>query len=130
MGVAIRCLTDLRAIQNNKNTQIEKIEDLTKFQTAKKEYKSILEKSIPKDTDIKIEFRTVFKGDGSTFHDRYLICKYGINKCRAWSLGISVNALGKSHHIIQIVESPNEVFRLIQDMWEDANGENELIFKI
>lgn len=33
------------------------------------------------------------------------------------SLGTSVNALGKSHHIIQTVNTPSEIFRIIQEIW-------------
>ncbi len=128
-GIKIRCLTDLGSIQENKHTRVRCKEGLTNYQSVKENYKSILEAAIPLNSDLDIEFRTVYGGNGSKFHDRYVVCQYGINKCRAWSLGTSVNAIGKNHHIIQIVESPNEVLRIIQNMWDKTDGERGLIFK-
>ena len=66
---------------------------------------------------------------GIPFHDRYLILKYGLNKSGAWSLGISVNSLGKSHHIIQIVQSPMDVIETIDAIWNQSLGEGCLIYK-
>ena len=99
-----------------------------KFQESKKALESELSTSIPRQTDLQLEFRTVRGSYGERFHDRYLILKYGINKCRAWSLGISVNALGTSHHIIQIVESPEAIAEVFERIWDDTDNPECLIY--
>lgn len=50
-----------------------------------------------------------------------------INKSGAWALGISINSLGKSHHIIQIVQSPMVVIKTIDVIWNQSNNEECLI---
>ena len=47
--------------------------------------------------------------------------KYQLNKTRVWSLGTSVNSVGKSHHIIPSVESP----MLIDDFFDDVWSQND-----
>jgi hypothetical protein len=78
---------------------------------------------------MKLEFRTVGGDYCTPFHDRYLILKYGINRPRVWSLGISVNSLGKNHHIIQIVESPMDVISTVEEIWNSSKVDDSLIFK-
>ena len=128
-GISIKCLTNLRAINNNPATRIENKDGVSRTNATIMEFRTILNKAIPQGSDLKIEFRTSGGTTGSTFHDRYLILKYSINKPRAWSLGISVNSLGKSHHIIQIVQLPVEVIKTIDFIWNQANTEECLIYK-
>ena len=113
---------------NNAATQIQKSEDKSRFRKIVEQYHSELSDALSIQTDMKIEFRTVVGMEGSAFHDRYLILKYGMNKSRAWSLGISVNSLGKSHHIIQIVQSPMDVIETINTIWEQSCGKECLIY--
>lgn len=127
-GIVIKCLTDLGTINKNKETRIEVDEESDRFLIAKDFYATCLSNSIPVDTDIKMEYRTVHGNYGKPFHDRYIILKYGINKCRAWSLGISVNSLGKSHHIIQIVETPSAVASIFDEIWKDTDCEECRIY--
>lgn len=49
---------------------------------------------------------------------------------KAWSLGTSVNSLGKSHHIIQEVEDGQIIADVFEEMWEQSiNDENNIIWK-
>lgn len=125
--IKLKCLTDIRTINSNACTRESDGEN--RFEETKKNYKIQLENAIPEDSDLGLEYRTVYKNYGSSFHDRYLILKYGVNRCRAWSLGISVNSLGKSHHIVQIVNTPSEVFRIIQEIWNEVDNDECLIYK-
>ncbi len=77
--------------------------------------------ALPTDCDIDLSFRTVYSDYGSRFHDRYLILKYKINKTRVWSLGTSVNSIGKSHHIIQIVEAPTLIESFFDKVWHETD---------
>ena len=56
--------------------------------------------------------------------------KYNINKTRVWSLGISVNSLGKKHHIIQIVEAPELIADMFQKTWDEVDNDICKIYEI
>lgn len=127
-GIKIKCLTCLSTMNDNVVTKINIDEDMDKFQESKKLLGSELSTAIPEQSDLQLEFRTVRGHFGEPFHDRYIILKYDINKCRAWSLGISVNALGTSHHIIQIVESPEDVAEVFERIWKDTDNAECLIY--
>ena len=129
-GISIKCLTHIAAINGNRETRIETTtEGESLFETTVSRYNGILKNALGKQKDLKLEYRTVAGMTGISFHDRYLILKCGLNKSRAWSLGISVNSLGKSHHIIQIVQSPMDVIDTIDTIWNQSLREECLIFK-
>ncbi len=67
----------------------------------------------------------------SDFHDRFIIFPQTIDEpVRAWSLGTSVNSLGKSHHIIQEVEDGQIIADVFEEMWEQSiNDENNILWK-
>lgn len=128
-GICIKCLTHIASINGNRETRTEATENESLFEATVSKYNGILKKALNKQKDLKLEYRTVAGMTGIPFHDRYLILKYGLNKSRAWSLGISVNSLGKSHHIIQIVQSPMDVIETIDAIWNQSLGEDCLIYK-
>ena len=128
-GICIKCLTHIASINGNRETRTEATENESLFEATVSKYNGILKKALNKQKDLKLEYRTVAGMTGIPFHDRYLILKYGLNKSRAWSLGISVNSLGKSHHIIQIVQSPMDVIETIDAIWNQSLGEGCLIYK-
>lgn len=136
-NIRIRCLTDLHTINKNEEARKEILPDdnsgnppqeatpenttnETKFETAKKQFRKELEEALGADCDLNLTFRTVYANYGSKFHDRYLILRYHFNKTRVWSLGASVNSLGKSHHIIQIVESPTLIEDFFDKVWSET----------
>lgn len=127
-GIKIKCLTCLGTVNDNWATKMDIDEGMDKFQESKKILERELSAAIPEQTDLQLEFRTVRGSFGEPFHDRYIILKHGINKCRAWSLGISVNALGTSHHIIQIVESPEAVAEVFGRIWDNTDNPECLIY--
>lgn len=128
-GICIKCLTHIASINGNRETRTEVTENESLFEATVSKYNRILKKALNKQKDLKLEYRTVAGMTGIPFHDRYLILKYGLNKSRAWSLGISVNSLGKSHHVIQIVQSPMDVIETIDAIWNQSLGEGCLIYK-
>lgn len=128
-GVIIKCLTDIGTINGNRETRVEVDQEQDRFVETKEIYVQCLKDALPEDIDIKLEYRTVRGNCGKPFHDRYLILKYEVNKCRAWSLGISVNALGTSHHIIQIVESPSAVADIVNEIWQGTENEECMNYK-
>lgn len=123
-NIKIKCLTDFSSILGNQQTRemlVEDEEEGDRFSSAKESCKKILEDAIPTDTDVSLSYRTIANGYGTSFHDRYIILKYNVNKTRVWSLGISVNSLGKKHHIVQIVEAPELIADIFQEIWNETN---------
>ena len=131
-NVKIKCLTDFSSILGNQQTRsmlVGDAEDVNRFYSAKNQCQTELNEAIPGDTDVTLSYRTIANGYGTSFHDRYLILKYNVNKTRVWSLGISVNSLGKSHHIIQIVEAPELIADMFQEIWNETDQEICKIFE-
>lgn len=123
-NIKIKCLTDFSFILGNQQTRemlVGDEEEGNRFSSAKARCQKELNDAIPVDTDVSLSFRTIANGYGTSFHDRYLILKYNVNKTRVWSLGISVNSLGKKHHIIQIVEAPELIADMFQEIWTETN---------
>lgn len=73
------------------------------------------------ETDLQLDYRTLCDGHGEPFHDRYLILKYGINGCRAYSLGSSINSIGKQHTIIQAVLAPEIIAVIFDNLWNKTD---------
>lgn len=65
------------------------------------------------------------------FHDRFIIFPQAIDEpVRAWSLGTSVNSLGKSHHIIQEVEDGQIIADVFEEMWgQSICNESNILWK-
>ena len=81
---------------------------------------------------ISIEFRSQHSGLGYNFHDRFLIFmpKDTTAIPTVYSLGTSVNSLGKSHHIIQQALDPRIIIENFQDLWKALDNEKCLVFKL
>lgn len=132
--IRVCCLTDIHTIFRNKNTKEELLSGANGG-TNEDNYNKILlmlrqqlESGIGRDTDLRLSFRIVHGKNGTSFHDRYLILKFGINKTRVWSLGTSINSVGKSHHIIQIVESPMLIDNFFDEVWQKTADEKCKIY--
>lgn len=54
---------------------------------------------------------------GFSFHDRFLIRLPREGVPIAWSLGTSVNGLGKAHHILQQVANPQYILDDFEELW-------------
>lgn len=74
-------------------------------------------------TGVKLEFRVRTGQSGYAFHDRFLILPQSDGSHLAWSLGISVNALGKQHHIIQQVEHAEQIADSFLRLWDDLEAD-------
>ena len=100
----------------------------SRFDEMRDYFRKHLENGLGQDTDLRLSFRTVHGNNGSSFHDRYLILKYQLNKTRVWSLGTSVNSVGKSHHIVQIVESPMLIDDFFDEEWSQTDTDKCKIY--
>jgi len=78
---------------------------------------------------INLEFRIQHSTFGWSFHDRFLIFPSHNGRVKAWSLGTSINSLGKSHHILQEVSNPRHVLDAFNDLWEELNFADCIVWK-
>jgi len=76
---------------------------------------------------LNLEIRGKIGTNGYDFHDRFLI--FPSEKPKVWSLGISVNQLGKSHHILQEVKNAKHILNAFNQLWEELNREECLVWK-
>ncbi len=67
---------------------------------------------------LKLEFRAKHGQVGWAFHDRFLIFPQNKKAALVWSLGTSVNSLGKAHHILQKVDNGQMILEAFQGLWD------------
>lgn len=76
---------------------------------------------------LNLEVRGKIGANGYDFHDRFLI--FPLEQPRVWSLGISVNQLGKSHHILQEVKNAQHILNAFNQLWDALDKEECLVWK-
>lgn len=75
---------------------------------------------------LKLEYRALHEGAGWDFHDRFLIFPNVEGRSLAWSLGISVNQAGQSHHILQQVDNGRLVAEAFDQLWNELDSKQIL----
>lgn len=78
---------------------------------------------------INLEFRCQHGVFGYKFHDRFLIVCYRDKRCQVWSLGKSLNAIGKEHHIFQLVEHSEYILDAFDRLWTQLSDESCVVWK-
>jgi hypothetical protein len=78
---------------------------------------------------LNLEFRIRTGSAGWPFHDRFLIFPAAGRGALAWSLGTSVNSLGKRHHILQRVDDGQRIKDSFADLWQALDQPEHLIWK-
>jgi len=84
---------------------------------------------------INLEFRFQHGGYGWGFHDRFLIFpgvyegNELISRVKVWSLGTSINSLGKSHHILQEIGNARDILDAFNELWDELDNPNCLVWK-
>jgi len=68
---------------------------------------------------IDIEIRCKVENYGWNFHDRFLI--FPLEKPKVWSLGSSINTLGKDHSILMSVNNPKNVLDAFEYLWDNLD---------
>ncbi len=76
---------------------------------------------------LRLEYRIPYQVQAD-FHDRFLIFPKKQDSHLAWSLGTSINSLGKAHHILQRVDDGQRVSDAFQALW-DRMGPAQLVWK-
>lgn len=103
---------ELRAITSNDYPQRMKLS----FEAWKDEQRRILH-SGSNQFGINLLWRAQHDKFGFSFHDRFLIRLPPDGEAQVWSLGISVNGLGKSHHVLQLVSNPRYIVDAFEELW-------------
>ena len=111
--------SDLRALSGGDTVEREKVEDFIVRQKAS--FAAVTGNLL----GLRLDYRVAHSMDAIRFHDRFLIFpKEGGDL--AWSLGTSVNGLGKQHHILQKVADGQRVSNAFQQMWDRMGKEQRV----
>ena len=76
---------------------------------------------------LNLEVRGRYGTSGYDFHDRFLI--FPLEKPKVWSLGISINQLGKAHHILQEVKNAQHILNAFNQLWTELDKKECLVWK-
>jgi hypothetical protein len=79
---------------------------------------------------LRLEYRARIGPAGWGFHDRFLIFPRSDRGALAWSLGTSINSLGKQHHILQRVDDGQRIADAFLELWDSLDKPEHLIWKI
>jgi len=78
---------------------------------------------------LNLEFRIRKGAAGWSFHDRFIIFPRTEGPSMAWSLGTSVNSLGRQHHILQKVSNGELIANAFRDLWEKLDAPEFVVWK-
>ena len=126
-NIFIKALCDFSAIDGNPETKLKQGNghNFSSFQSHESQ---LLHSILGDNTDIKIEYRSIRMGYGHSFHDRYIIMNYKLNRVRVWALGSSINSIGKKHSILQIVNTPEIILSEFEQIWRETDRDECRIF--
>ncbi|MGN7931908.1 VPA1262 family N-terminal domain-containing protein [Sphingopyxis sp. 22461] len=121
-GAELRALSSANSVLNGTSPSIS----ATKFVSQER---SLLKANGGNCLGLRLEFRARVGASGWDFHDRFLIFPSGDTGPLAWSLGTSLNMLGKSHHILQRVDDARLVADAFEELWDRLTAKNQLVWK-
>lgn len=79
---------------------------------------------------LRMEFRARSGPAGWDFHDRFLIFPRNGKGALAWSLGTSINSIGKAHHILQRVDDGQLVMDAFNALWNTLDRPEHRVWKV
>ena len=123
-GLPFKCVTSYQKSKTVKDGEI--VEDKDKISSFEQFKKSIISdfKNLFNNLNINLKFLAQHGNYGWEFHDRFLII-VPIEDTQlpdVYSLGTSVNILGRTHHIIQKVTNPNIIYHNFQMLWNSLDN--------
>ena len=105
-------------------------EDALSIEQLIQQQRTLLSHPLNRNHSLNLEFRTQYSEHGYGFHDRFLLFPgYGRQPPKVYTLGTSVNAMGKSHHILQLVPHPQPVIDAFYDLWDRLQHPDCLVWK-
>lgn len=140
-GIPFRCITEVSNIKKKINkSKFQKITEIL-FSKKKRKKRDIFSEvkieqkeyflSHSNNLNVKLKFLGQHDGYGFKFHDRFIIfIPYDpTNIPTVYSLGISVNQLGSSHHMIQKVPDPRLILHNFELLWNEFDNTDCLIME-
>jgi hypothetical protein len=91
--------------------------------------RAILDGCVSNYHGLRLEYRMKTGPAGWRFHDRFLIFPGADRGALAWSLGTSVNSLGRQHHILQQVTDGQLIADAFRELWDELDTPECLIWK-
>lgn len=125
-GSKLKAITRVKISQEDHETKYS--EKSVKNEIIKK-YHEELEANKGNTYGLDLEFRASYGKYGVDFHDRFLIFPNTIDGVKAWSLGTSINSIGSSHHIFQEVTDARIILDAFNELWDQLNHKECLIWK-
>jgi len=95
-----------------------------KFEDWKQDQIDLLKKN-SNNRGINLEIRCRVNNHGWNFHDRFLI--FPLESPKVWSLGSSINSIGKKHSILMAVNNPKNILDAFEYLWN--NLEDSILWK-
>jgi hypothetical protein len=78
---------------------------------------------------LRLEYRVRRGPIGFGFHDRFLIFPRADDAALVWSLGTSVNGMGKEHHILQRVDNGELIKHAFEELWDQLDQSKHLVWR-
>lgn len=125
--IKMKCITSL---QNSKNDERRK-KRIRDFNHLKEMERDNFLQNSKKNLGINLDYRAAY-GNNIKFHDRFIIFipKNEDYESTVYSLGHSVNGLGKSYHLVQSVYSPDDIVTTFKELWKNIEGDDYRIIKL
>lgn len=123
-GKVFRCISCTSKAYHIHKEEILHKSDISAFDAFRKYNQTIFKLSNNK--KINLKFLAQHDNYGLKFHDRFLIL-VPFEETRmpeVYSLGISINQIGESHHIIQKVTNSREILKNFEELWLQLNNED------
>lgn len=124
INIPMKCITSYREIKSHDKENI----DYLSFRNSEKS-KFLSQKNL----GINLEFRAVHDNVGFNFHDRFLffIPNEPDRMPMVYSLGTSINSLGKKHHLVMQTVYPRNIVKAFHELWQILiNDDESLIIKL
>lgn len=122
-GLPLKCITSYQKSKNLSDDDNQK-----SFEQFRKEQKDLFLKN---SNNLRVNLKFLAQQDmyGWKFHDRFLIFvpKDRTNLPEAYSLGTSINTIGKNHHIIQKVPNSREILNNFEELWKLLDNDECLV---
>jgi hypothetical protein len=125
IGIKMKCISSFKGKHRLENETYEYDE------FKEKQYNSFI---APHNNNrgMNLEFRVAHADKGFDFHDRFLffISPNTDEIPVVYSLGTSVNCLGKSHHLVQQALDPRELVKSFTELWNLLDDDSSCIIKL
>jgi hypothetical protein len=119
----MRAISGANTVEDNSLTTLKSVPDFAKHEN------NIMTQNAGKAEGLNLEFRARTDSCGWPFHDRFIIFPQSEGTTFAWSLGTSINSIGKQHHILQKVPDGRLIADAFDILWGELNKTQHLVWK-